>query len=177
MCIRDRGTTTVEAKSGYGLDTATELKSLEVIEELNQSHPMDLVPTFMGGHAFPKEFEDDCDGYVDLICNEMIPAVADQGIAVFNDVFCEEGYFTVEQTKRILKTGKKFGLKPRIHADEFVDSGAAGLAGEVGAFSADHLMAVSDVGMNELAANHVVATLLPGTTFFLGKSTLSLIHI
>ena len=165
------GTTTVEAKSGYGLDTATELKSLEVIEELNQSHPMDLVPTFMGGHAFPKEFEDDCDGYVDLICNEMIPAVADQGIAVFNDVFCEEGYFTVEQTKRILKTGKKFGLKPRIHADEFVDSGAAGLAGEVGAFSADHLMAVSDVGMNELAANHVVATLLPGTTFFLGKST------
>ena len=165
------GTTTIEAKSGYGLDTESELKSLSVIHKVHKSHAIDLIPTFMGGHAFPQEFADDHDGYVNLICNEMIPAVAAQGIAVFNDVFCEEGYFTVAQSKRILETGKKYGLKPRLHADEFVDSGAAELAGEVGAISADHLMAVSVDGINALVENNVIATLLPGTTFFLGKST------
>jgi len=165
------GTTTIEAKSGYGLDTESELKSLSVINKVHKSHALDLIPTFMGGHAFPQEFADDHDGYVNLICNEMIPAVAAQGIAVFNDVFCEEGYFTVAQSKRILETGKKYGLKPRLHADEFVDSGAAELAGEVGAISADHLMAVSADGINALVENNVIATLLPGTTFFLGKST------
>ena len=165
------GTTTIEAKSGYGLDTESELKSLSVIHKVHKSHAIDLIPTFMGGHAFPQEYSDDHDGYVNLICNEMIPAVAAQGIAVFNDVFCEEGYFTVAQSKRILETGKKYGLKPRLHADEFVDSGAAELAGEVGAISADHLMAVSADGINALVENNVIATLLPGTTFFLGKST------
>ena len=165
------GTTTIEAKSGYGLDTESELKSLSVIKKVHKSHAIDLIPTFMGGHAFPQEFADDHDGYVNLICNEMIPAVAAQGIAVFNDVFCEEGYFTVAQSKRILETGKKYGLKPRLHADEFVDSGAAELAGEVGAISADHLMAVSADGINALVENNVISTLLPGTTFFLGKST------
>jgi imidazolonepropionase len=165
------GTTTIEAKSGYGLDTESELKSLSVIHKVHKSHAIDLIPTFMGGHAFPQEYSDDHDGYVNLICNKMIPAVAAQGIAVFNDVFCEEGYFTVAQSKRILETGKKYGLKPRLHADEFVDSGAAELAGEVGAISADHLMAVSADGINALVENNVIATLLPGTTFFLGKST------
>ena len=165
------GTTTIEAKSGYALDTESELKSLSVIHKVHKSHAIDLIPTFMGSHAFPQEFADDHDGYVNLICNEMIPAVAAQGIAVFNDVFCEEGYFTVAQSKRILETGKKYGLKPRLHADEFVDSGAAELAGEVGAISADHLMAVSADGINALVENNVIATLLPGTTFFLGKST------
>ena len=165
------GTTTIEAKSGYGLDTESELKSLSVIHKVHKSHAIDLIPTFMGSHAFPQEFADDHDGYVNLICNEMIPAVAAQGIAVFNDVFCEEGYFTVAQSKRILETGKKYGLKPRLHADEFVESGAAELAGEVGAISADHLMAVSADGINALVENNVIATLLPGTTFFLGKST------
>ena len=165
------GTTTIEAKSGYGLDTESELKSLSVIHKVHKSHALDLIPTFMGGHAFPQEFADDHDGYVNLICNEMIPAVAAQGIAVFNDVFCEEGYFTVAQSKRILETGKKYGLKPRLHADEFVDSGASELAGEVGAISADHLMAVSADGINALVENNVISTLLPGTTFFLGKST------
>jgi len=165
------GTTTIEAKSGYGLDTESELKSLSVTHKVHKSHAIDLIPTFMGGHAFPQEFADDHDGYVNLICNEMIPAVAAQGIAVFNDVFCEEGYFTVAQSKRILETGKKYGLKPRLHADEFVESGAAELAGEVGAISADHLMAVSADGINALVENNVIATLLPGTTFFLGKST------
>ena len=165
------GTTTIEAKSGYGLDTESELKSLSVINKVHKSHAIDLIPTFMGGHAFPQEYSDDHDGYVNLICNEMIPAVAAQGIAVFNDVFCEEGYFTVAQSKRILETGKKYGLKPRLHADEFVDSGASELAGEVGTISADHLMAVSKDGINALVENNVIATLLPGTTFFLGKST------
>ena len=164
------GTTTIEAKSGYGLDTDSELKSLEVIDAVNQSHDIDMVPTFMGAHAFPKEFFDNHDAYVDIICDEMIPAVAKQGIAQFNDVFCEGGYFTAEQSKRILETGQKYGLKPRLHADEFVHSGAAELAGEVGVFSADHLMAVSESGIQALAAKNIVATLLPGTIFFLGKS-------
>ncbi|MBL7011282.1 MAG: amidohydrolase family protein, partial [Candidatus Marinimicrobia bacterium] len=128
-------------------------------------------PTFMGGHAFPQEYSDDHDGYVNLICKEMIPEVAKQGIAKFNDVFCEEGYFTVAQSKCILEIGKRYGLKPRLHADEFVDSGAADLAGGIGAISADHLMAVSEDGMDSLVRNNVVATLLPGTTFFLGKSS------
>lgn len=165
------GTTTIEAKSGYGLDTESELKSLSVIHKVHKSHAIDLIPTFMGGHAFPPEFADDHDGFVDLICDEMLPAVKAQGIAVFNDVFCEEGYFTVAQSKRILETGKKYGLKPRLHADEFMNSGAAELAGEVGAISADHLMAVSADGINALVENDVIATLLPGTTFFLGKFT------
>jgi len=165
------GTTTIEAKSGYGLDTESELKSLDVIETVNQTHVIDMVPTFMGGHAFPIEYEDDHEAYIDLICDEMIPAVSDQGIAVFNDVFCEKGYFSVEQSRKILEAGTKHGLKSRLHADEFVDSGAAKLAGEVAAFSADHLMAVSEAGIANLAENNIVATLLPGTTFFLGKTS------
>ncbi len=165
------GTTTVEAKSGYGLDTESELKSLQVLHDVNQIHEIDIIPTFMGAHAFPPEFANDYDGYVDLLCNEMIPEVAKQGIAKYCDVFCENGYFTVGQSKRILETAKEHGLTPRLHADEFEDSGAAELAAEVGAVSADHLMAVSDIGIQKMAENDVIATLLPGTTFFLGKNT------
>ena len=165
------GTTTIEAKSGYGLDLESELKSLSVINKVHETHTIDLIPTFMGGHAFPPEFANDHDGFVDFICEEILPAVSAQGIAVFNDVFCENGYFTVAQSRRILEAGKKYGLKPRLHADEFSDSGAAELAGEVGAISADHLMAVSADGIKALVENNVIATLLPGTTFFLGKST------
>jgi imidazolonepropionase len=164
------GTTTVECKSGYGLNTESELKSLKVIDDVNKSHFIDMIPTFMGGHAFPPEFKNNPNDYVDLICNEMIPAVAEQGIAEFNDVFCENGYFTVDQSRRILNAGKVHGLTSRIHADEFEDSTAAKLAGEIGSISADHLMLVSDEGIQELAENGVIATLLPGTTFFLGKS-------
>jgi len=163
------GTTTIEAKSGYGLSTESELKSLRVLKEVNSRNPIDIIPTFLGAHAFPPEFEDDHEGYVDLICREMIPQVAKQKIARFCDVFCEEGYFTVQESRKILETAKEFGLLPRLHADEFVDSGAAELAGEVGAFSADHLMAVSDKGIAALAENGVTAVLLPGTTFFLGS--------
>ena len=166
-----QGTTTVECKTGYGLDTKSELKSLQVIHEVNESHEIDIIPTFLGAHAFPPEFADEHDGYVDLLCAEMIPAVAEQGIAVFCDVFCENGYFNVDQSRRILETAKNHGLTPRLHADEFEDSGAAELAAEVGAVSADHLMAVSTAGVEKMAAYGVTATLLPGTTFFLGKDT------
>ena len=165
------GTTTIEAKSGYGLNTQSELKSLDVIGEVNKSHEIDMVPTFMGAHAFPKEFELRRADYIQTICDEMIPAVAKQGIAVFNDVFCEDGYFSVDESRLILETGKKYGLKARLHADEFSNSGAAILASEVDAFSADHLMAVSNEGISKLSKSKVVATLLPGTTFFLGKDT------
>ena len=166
-----QGTTTVECKTGYGLDTKSELKSLQVIHEVNESHEIDIIPTFLGAHAFPPEFADEHEGYVDLLCAEMIPAVAEQGIAVFCDVFCENGYFNVDQSRRIFKTAKNHGLTPRLHADEFEDSGAAELAAEVGAVSADHLMAVSDAGIQKMAEYGVTATLLPGTTFFLGKDT------
>ena len=166
-----QGTTTVECKTGYGLDTKSELKSLQVIHEVNESHEIDIIPTFLGAHAFPPEFADEHEGYVDLLCAEMIPAVAEQGIAVFCDVFCENGYFNVDQSRRIFKTAKNHGLTPRLHADEFEDSGAAELAAEVGAVSADHLMAVSTAGLEKMAEYGVTATLLPGTTFFLGKAT------
>ena len=166
----ENGTTTVEAKSGYGLNTDSELKSLSVIDSVNSSHSIDIVPTFMGAHAYPSEFSKDHKGYIKLICDEMIPAVSEQGIAQFNDVFCEKNYFSVNESRQILELGIEYGLKPRMHADEFADTGAAELAGEIGAFSADHLMEVSDKGILALADNNVIATLLPGTTFFLGKT-------
>ena len=129
-----------------------------------------MIPTFMGAHTFPFEYKNDHDGYVNLICDEILPEIASKGLARFNDVFCENGFFNADQTKAIINTGKKLGLYPRIHADEFVDSGAAKLAGELNIVSADHLMAVSDEGIQSLADGNVIATLLPGTTFFLGKS-------
>jgi len=162
------GTTTIEAKSGYGLSLDSELTSLEIIDEVNNNHPLTILPTFMGAHTFPPEYSNNEDGYVDHICNDMIPAVAEQGIARFCDVFCENGYFTIEQSRKILKTAMEFGMRPRLHADEFEDSGAAILAGELKALSADHLMSVSDPGIKALLDGNVIATLLPGTTFFLG---------
>ena len=164
------GTTTIEAKSGYGLTIEDELKSLRIIKRLNESSPLDIIPTFMGAHAFPPEFKNDHQGYVRIICDEMIPAVAEENLADFCDVFCEDGYFSIEDSRRILETAQKHGLTPRLHADEFVDSGAAKLATEVGAVSADHLMAVSDKGIQSMADAGVIATLLPGTTLFLGKT-------
>ena len=164
------GTTTIEAKSGYGLTIEDELKSLRVIKRLNESSPLDIIPTFMGAHAFPPEFKNDHQGYVRLICEEMIPVVAEEKLAEFCDVFCENGYFTLDDSRKILETAKEYGLTPRLHADEFVDSGAAGLSAEVGAISADHLMAVSDEGIQKMAVSGVIATLLPGTTLFLGKN-------
>ena len=164
------GTTTIEAKSGYGLTVEDELKSLRVIKRLNEASPLDIIPTFMGAHAFPPEFKNDHQGYVRVICEEMIPAVAEENLADFCDVFCEDGYFSIKDSRRILETAQKHGLSPRLHADEFVDSGSAELAAEVGAVSADHLMAVSDKGIQSMADAGVIATLLPGTTLFLGKT-------
>jgi imidazolonepropionase len=164
------GTTTIEAKSGYGLNVGSELKLLDVLDRVNSNHAIDIIPTFLGAHAFPPEYKNDHDRYIDLLCKEMIPAVAEQGIAKYCDVFCENGYFSVEQSRRILGTAKEYGLIPRLHADEFEDSGAAELAAELGAVSADHLMAVSDAGIVKMAGANVTATLLPGTTFFLGST-------
>ena len=162
------GTTTLEAKSGYGLDTESELKSLRVLDHLNSVHEIDIVSTFLGAHAIPPEFNGDSNGYITLLCKEMIPAVAEQGIAKFCDVFCEEGYFNVNDSRKILQTATQHSLIPRLHADEFTDSGAASLAAEIGAISADHLMEVNDQGIKDMARAGVIAILLPGTTFFLG---------
>ena len=164
-----KGTTTIEAKSGYGLTLHDEIKSLEVIKMLNENSNLNIIPTFMGAHDFPMEYSEDKDGYVDLICNEMIPEVAENKLAKFCDVFCENGYFSVKQSEKILKTGKEYGLLPRLHADEFADSGAAKLAADIGACSADHLMHSNQDALKAMADNNVISVILPGTTFFLGK--------
>ena len=164
-----KGTTTIEAKSGYGLTLKDEIKSLEVIKELNKQSSLDIVPTFMGAHDFPPEYANNKDAYVDLICSEMIPEVADKKLALFCDVFCEKGYFSIKQSEKILSAGIKYGLIPRLHADEFIDSDAARLAVEMKAVSADHLMFTSDENLKKMADSNVMSVILPGTTFFLGK--------
>ena len=164
-----KGTTTIEAKSGYGLTLEDEVKSLEVIKMLNDSSDLDIIPTFMGAHDFPPEYVNDKDAYVNLICDQMIPEVANRKLALFCDVFCEKGYFSVKQSEKILKTGLEFGLIPRLHADEFIDSGAAKLAADINAISADHLMCSSNENLKKMAESGVVSVILPGTTFFLGK--------
>lgn len=161
------GTTTAEAKSGYGLDTATEIKSLEAIEELNKEHPVDLIPTFLGAHARPPEYKKDPDAYINLVIDEMLPQVMDKNLAKFCDVFCEKNVFSVEQSRKLLNKAKKFGLAPKIHADEIVPLGGAELAAEIGAVSAEHLMVASDKGLEEMAKAGVCAVLLPGTPYAL----------
>ncbi len=184
------GTTTAEAKSGYGLDVGTELRQLDVIGRLDRGGPIQLVPTFLGGHAVPAEFRDrpasgaptaigaarpdGTDRYVADVVEEQLPAVARQGIARFCDVFCETGVFSADQSRRILRAAAEHGLALRLHADELQPSGGAELAVEMGCVSADHLAAPSDVGLAALAraaetGRPVVATLLPATSWFLGK--------
>lgn len=161
------GVTTVEGKSGYGLDLETELKQLRVMKRLNETHLIDLVPTFMGAHAVPGEYKGREDDYVDLLVNEMLPKVAEEGLAVFNDVFCEVGVFTPEQSERILLAGKELGLIPKIHADEIESYGGAELAAKVGAISAEHLLKASDEGVRLMAEAGVIACLLPATALYL----------
>ncbi|MET3659373.1 imidazolonepropionase [Sporosarcina psychrophila] len=161
------GVTTVEGKSGYGLDLATELKQLRVMKRLQQEHAIDLVPTFMGAHAVPTEFKNREDEYIDLVVNKMLPAVADEKLAVFNDVFCEVGVITPEQSQRILEAGKKYGLIPKIHADEIEPYGGAELAAKVGAISAEHLLKASDEGIKAMADAGTIACLLPATALYL----------
>lgn len=164
------GTTTVEAKSGYGLATEHELKALQVIKNLNDRHAVDIVATFMGAHLVPAEYKNNREEYIRLICEEMIPLVAKQGIAKFNDVFCEADTFTVEESRQVLEAGKKYGLRPKIHADEIEAIGGSILAGEIGAISSEHLIVCPPEGIESLAKGGVIACLLPATSFNLGAT-------
>lgn len=162
------GATTVEAKSGYGLATEHELKALEVIRDLNERHPIDLVATFMGAHLVPAEYKANREEYVRLVCEEMLPRVKEQGIAKFCDVFCEADTFTVEESRQVLEAGLKYGLRPKIHADEIEAIGGSQLAGELGAISAEHLIVCPPEGIERMAKGGVIACLLPATSFNLG---------
>jgi imidazolonepropionase len=161
------GTTTCEVKSGYGLTAASELTMLRAIREIDASHPIDLVPTFMGAHEVPPEFRNAREEYVRSIVEGMIPAVASEKLARWCDVFCENGVFTPEESTRILEAGLSAGMSARIHADELGPSGGSEVAARVGARSADHLVHVSDAGMDALEAGNVTATLLPSAAFYL----------
>ena len=163
------GTTTLEIKSGYGLETEAELKMLRVIQRIGEETPVDVVATFLGAHAVPEEYAGAPDRYVDLVAHEMIPAVSRQGIARFCDVFCEKGVFAPEQSRRILKAAREHGLGLKIHADEIHDLGGGALAAELGAVSAEHLLAVSDESLRAMASESVTAILLPGTAYSLRK--------
>lgn len=163
------GTTTIEAKSGYGLDLETELRCLRILGETARTSPMTIVPTFMGAHEVPLEFRGRPDDYIDFLIDTVNPAVKEQGIARFVDIFCEKGVFTPEQAARYLRESAKQGFQLRIHADEFHDTGGARLAYEAGASSADHLLSISDENIRGIAGSNTVATLLPGTALFLGK--------
>ncbi len=162
------GTTTCEVKSGYGLSSREELKQLRAIRRLQESHPIDLVATFMGAHAIPSEFKENREEYIRIICQEMIPAVAQEHLAEFCDVFCETGVFTPAESRQILEAGKAYGLLPKIHADEIDPIGGSVLAGEVGAISAEHLIVCPDSGIAAMKKAGTVACLLPCTSLYLG---------
>lgn len=163
------GTTTLEIKSGYGLDTATELRMLRVIAEAGRRSDVTVVPTFMGAHAVPLEYKDTPDAFTDTIINEMLPAVMKESLASYCDVFCEQGVFTIDQGRRILRAARKMGLGLKIHADEIHDLGGAGLAAELHTISAEHLLAASDDNLDRMAASGTIAVLLPGTAYSLRK--------
>ncbi|MDR0429991.1 MAG: imidazolonepropionase [Tannerellaceae bacterium] len=161
------GVTTVEGKSGYGLDLNTELMQLEVMKELDKAVPIDVVTTFLGAHAIPPEYKGKSGNYIDYIIAEVLPVVAEEKLATFCDVFCEKGVFSVEQSERLLRAAEMFGMKPKLHADEIVSLGGAELAAKLNATSADHLLQASDEGIRRLAESNTVATLLPLTAFSL----------
>jgi len=163
------GTTTVEAKSGYGLTLDDELKILRVMQRLNQETPLEVVPTFLGAHAVPRDSS--AGEYVDLVINEMLPRVAKEKLAEFCDVFCERGYFDVEQSRKILSSAKKLGLKLRGHVDQLTNSGGAKLMAELGAATADHLEKTDGLGIGALKARNVQPVLLPGSVYALGSTS------
>ena len=163
-----RGVTTIEAKSGYGLNLETELKQLEVAKELNEFHPIDILSTYLGAHTVPKEYIDNKDDYIKSLVNDML-VIKDKDLATFIDVFCEDSVFNRKESKYILEQGKLIGLIPKIHADEIVSIGGASLAVELDASSADHLMAINDEDIIKLANSKVIANLLPSTSFYLNK--------
>ncbi len=164
------GVTTVEGKSGYGLDLDTELKQLQVMKELNGCHPVDVVPTFLGAHAVPPEFSGRGDDYIDFMMEKVLPLVKEKALAEFCDVFCENNVFSVEQSRKLLSKAKEMGFSLKLHADEIVQLGGAELAAELKAVSADHLLQASDKGIEAMAEKEVVATLLPCTAFSLRES-------
>jgi len=161
------GVTTVEGKSGYGLDRDTEIKQLEAMAHLDQVHYVDIVPTFLGAHAVPPDYRGKEDAFIDFLLGDVLPEVAEHNLAQFCDVFCEKNVFSVAQSRRLLSRAAELGLKPKLHADEIVQTGGAELAAELGAVSADHLLQASDEGLRRMAAAGVVATLLPATAFSL----------
>lgn len=163
----DLGITTVEGKSGYGLNRETELRQLEVMKALDRDHPVDISPTFMGAHALPSEYERRSAEFIDFMIEEVLPAVCEWELAEFCDVFCEEKAFSLEESRKMLMAAKKAGLEPKIHADEITSMGGAELAAEVGAVSAEHLLKISSDGIEALSAEEVVAVLLPLTAFSL----------
>jgi imidazolonepropionase len=162
------GVATVEVKSGYGLSLADEIKCLEVIAQLNAEGPVELVPTFLGAHAVPPEFRHDREGYLRLLTEEMLPEISRRRLAEFCDVFCEKDVFSLTESERILTKARQLGLQLKLHADELSPLGGAELAARLGAVSADHLLCITEAGVEALAASGTVATLLPGTAFFLG---------
>lgn len=164
----EMGTTTIEAKSGYGLSTASEIKMLEAIREVDKISEMDIIPTFLGAHEFPDEYKDNPEEYIRILINEMLPEVKKRNLAEYCDIFCEKHVFNIEQSRRILSEAKKLGFKIRMHADELEPIGGAELAAEIGAVTADHLVAVSDNGIQKMKEADVIPILLPATTFSLG---------
>ncbi|WP_330586870.1 imidazolonepropionase [Aminipila terrae] len=164
------GVTTCEAKSGYGLDMENEIKMLKVVKSLDENHPMDMVSTFMGAHAIPDEYKDKADDYIEMLCREVIPEVKKQGLAEFADVFCEDSVFDVPQSRKYMECAKAHGLGLKIHADEIEEIGGSELAGEMGAISAEHLIAIGENGLASMAKAGTTAMLLPATSFYLGKT-------
>ena len=162
------GVTTIEGKSGYGLSTESEIRSLEIIKELNDSHPIDIIPTFLGAHEVPDEYRGKAEEYIDLLIEEMLPAVVDKKLAEFSDIFCEAGVFDVAQSRRYQTAASAAGLGLKFHADELAPIGGAELAAELKSVSADHLVYTSEAGIKAMAAAGTAAVLLPGTTFSLG---------
>ncbi len=163
------GTTTIEAKSGYGLSLKDELKSLRALKAL-KDHPLEIAPTFLGAHEVPDEYRDKRGAYIDLVVNEMIPAAAAEKLAEFCDIFVEKNVYSVEEARRILSAAKQAGLKIRLHVDQLTSGGGAELAAEIGAVSAEHLDYISDEGIDRMVESGVVFTLLPGAVFFLGHT-------
>lgn len=163
------GTTTIEAKSGYALSVEGELRSLRLLKRLAEEHPLDVYTTFLGAHEYPAEYKSNHEAYLELLIKDMLPTVVREGLAQFCDVFCEEGVFSVAEARQVLTAAKFLGLGLRLHADEFKAIGAVPLAQSLGAFSADHLTAITDEGIEILKAGRIVPILLPATTFFLGS--------
>jgi imidazolonepropionase len=164
------GTTTAEIKSGYGLNEETEMTMLRTIDELTKEHFMTVVSTFLGAHAIPPEYKANPDSYIELLCERMIPYIANKKLARFCDVFCENGYFSVEQSRTVLAKARSMGMELKVHADELTASGGSRLAAEMKAVSADHLEHIDDSGIEALKSAGVVAVLLPGVSFFLRHS-------